>query len=81
VIVQDPDVGVIDALKRSSAIAKGHWGTLFLLGLALIGLNIVGFLLCCVGLLFTVPITAVAHAYAYRTLAGEPIAPVPAKVA
>lgn len=77
VIVQDADAGVIDALKRSSEIAKGHWGPLFLLGLAAFGINLLGLMLCLVGVLFTYPITAVAYAYAYRTLAGQPVAPIP----
>ena len=37
-------------------------------------INLVGALLCGVGLLFTYPITAVAIAYAWRTLTGGRIA-------
>ena len=39
-------------------------------------INIVGALLCGVGLLFTYGITAIAVAYAYRSLSGEPVAPI-----
>jgi uncharacterized membrane protein len=38
-------------------------------------INVVGLLLCFVGLLFTYPMTAVVFAYAYRSLSGQPIAP------
>jgi uncharacterized membrane protein len=75
-LIQDPGLGVIDAFKRSNEITRGHWGTLFVLGLAVFGVNLLGFLACCIGLLFTIPLTSVAHAYAYKTLAGQPVAPV-----
>jgi uncharacterized membrane protein len=42
--------------------------------LAIVGINIVGALLCGIGLLFTYGITAIAVAYAYRTLRGESVA-------
>jgi len=75
-IVENPTLGPTDALKRSQEITKGHLGELFVLGLALIGINIIGALLCLIGLVVTFGITAVAVAYAYRTLNGEPVAEV-----
>ena len=75
VIVDEGVNSPIDALKRSAEITQGNRGTLFLLGLALLGINIVGALLCLVGLLFTYGITAIAVAHAYRTLKGQAIAP------
>jgi hypothetical protein len=75
-IVENPTLGPTDALKRSYEMTKGRIGELFVFGLALFGINLVGALLCGIGLLFTYGITAVAVAYAYRRLNGEPIAPV-----
>lgn len=75
-IVENPTLGPTDALKRSSEITKGRLGELFVFGLALFGINLVGLILCGVGLLFTYGITAIAVAYAYRTLNGEDVAPV-----
>ena len=56
-------------------MTKGRIGELFVFGLALFGINLVGAILCGIGLLFTYGITAIAVAYAYRTLRGEPVAP------
>ena len=50
-------------------------GQLALLYLALIGINLVGALLCGIGLIFTVPVTMIATTYAYRVLAGGTISP------
>jgi uncharacterized membrane protein len=75
-IVENPSLGVGDALKRAQEMTKGRLGELFVFGLALFGINLVGALLCGVGLLFTYGITAVAVGYAYRTLSGESVAPV-----
>ena len=76
-IVENPSLGPTDALKRASELTKGRIGELFVFGLALFGINLIGALLCGIGLLFTYGITAVAVAYAYRTLNGESVAPVP----
>ena len=45
----------------------------WLLAIVLILINIVGALLCLVGLLFTYGISAIAVAYAYRSLSGQSV--------
>jgi hypothetical protein len=74
VIVDNPETGAIDAMRRSAEITKGHRWALFGLGLLLIGINFLGLLACCVGVIFTEGITAMTVAYAYKTLSGEPVA-------
>jgi hypothetical protein len=74
VIVQNPETGALDAMRRSVEITRGHRWPLFGLGLLLLGINLLGLLACCVGLLFTEGITAMAVAYAYKTLSGQPVA-------
>ena len=74
IIVENPNISPLDALKQSQEMTKGKLGELFVFGLALFGINLVGALLCGIGLLFTYGITAIAVAYAYRTLRGEPVA-------
>ena len=76
VIVERGEQSPIDALKRAATITEGHRGALFGLMLVLFLINLVGAILCGIGLLFTYPLTAIAIAYAYRTLSGEPVAPV-----
>jgi uncharacterized membrane protein len=74
VIVEDPGARATDAMRRSAEITRGHRWELFGLGLLLIGINFVGLLACCVGLIFTEGITAMTVAYAYKTLSGQPVA-------
>jgi uncharacterized membrane protein len=69
--VVDRGAGPISALQESWRITNGHKWRLFLLGLALIGINIVGTLALLVGLLVTLPVTWLAVTHAYRTLAAN----------
>jgi uncharacterized membrane protein len=76
VIVDRNEQSPTEALKKSSELVKGHFGAVIGLAIVLFLINVVGALLCGVGLLFTAGITAIAWAYAYRALSGEPVAPV-----
>jgi len=66
-------VGVGEALKRSAEITRGHRWQLIGLAIVLFLINVVGFLACGIGLLFTWGISILAWAYAYRTLSGETV--------
>jgi uncharacterized membrane protein len=70
-LVIDRAKGPIEALKESWRITQGHKWQLFLFGLALIGLNILGLLALVVGLLVSVPVTWLAVTHAYRTLQSQ----------
>ena len=74
--IVDRGDGVGESFSRSSEITKGQRGTLFVLGLAFLGINLLGLLACGVGLLVSYPVTIVAGGYAYRVLSSEPIAPI-----
>jgi uncharacterized membrane protein len=67
-LVIDRGLGPIEAMKESWRVTKGHKWQLFLLFLALIGINLLGVAALVVGLLVSVPITMLAAAHAYRTL-------------
>lgn len=69
--VIDRGAGPINALKESWRITNGNKWQLFLFGLVLIGLNLLGLLALVVGLLVTAPITWLAVTHAYRTLASQ----------
>jgi len=73
-IVQQPELGGVDSLKRSAEITKGYRWQLFGLALLLLLINLVGLLACGVGILFTYGISAIAIAYAYKTLSGQAVA-------
>jgi uncharacterized membrane protein len=66
--ILDRKLGAIDALKASSALTKGVKGDLFVFGLAVIGINILGLLCLGIGVLVTQPTTSLATGFVYRRL-------------
>lgn len=79
--VVDRNARPVEALAQSAAATKGVWGALSLFGLVIILLNILGALALGVGLLVTLPVSALATAWVYRRLTGtRPAAEAPATV-
>lgn len=74
-VVQQPDLGAFDALKRSADITRGYRWQLLGLCILLLLINIVGLLALCVGVLFTYGISAIAVAYSYKVLSGQAVSP------
>jgi uncharacterized membrane protein len=72
-----PQSDPIGAMRASYEIVSKNVGSLLLLAVLSIMLNIAGALLCGVGLLVTIPVTAIAIAYAWRVLSGGVVAPQP----
>lgn len=66
--IVDKGLGPIEALKKSSLMTEGVKWDLFLFGLLLIGINILGVLALGLGLIATIPTSMVAMAYVYRKL-------------
>jgi uncharacterized membrane protein len=62
------------ALRRSAQITRGARIRLLGLSVVLLLLNLAGFVVCVVGLVVTYAISAVALAYVYRLLSGQPVA-------
>jgi len=67
-LIIDQGMGPMDAIKKSGELTKGVKWNLLVFWLALLGIYILGFLACCVGILFAIPVIIVAVAYVYRTL-------------
>jgi uncharacterized membrane protein len=67
-LIVDKKLGPIEALKRSSAITDGAKWDLFLFGLLLFGINLIGAIPFLLGWFITIPITMVAMAFIYRKL-------------
>jgi hypothetical protein len=61
---------ITNSMRKSSAMTKGVKWKLLGFTLALIGLNILGALALVVGLLVTIPISAIAYAHVYLKLKG-----------
>jgi uncharacterized membrane protein len=74
VVAEHPDVSALTALRRSAEITKGARLRLIGLAVVLVLLNVTGALVCLVGLVVTYAITAMALAYTYRILTGQPVA-------
>lgn len=72
-LIVDKGRGPIEAIKESWRVTKGHKWELFLLVLAIIGLNILGLIALVVGLLVTIPVSMIAIVHAYRILEGREI--------
>ncbi len=69
--VIDKGLGPIEALKKSSAITKGHKWNLFVFFLMISGINLLGALCLFVGLFATIPTTIIAAAFVYRKLLSQ----------
>jgi uncharacterized membrane protein len=67
-LVIDRGMQPVASIKESWRITTGNKWRVFLLGLALTGVNIVGALALVVGLLVSVPVTLLAVVHAYRFL-------------
>jgi uncharacterized membrane protein len=64
----DRKMGAMDALKASSALTPGVKWDLFVFGLAALGINLLGALCLGIGMLVTLPTTALALGFVYRRL-------------
>lgn len=73
-VLIDEDPNGIDCLWRSKEITKGNWGSGLVLALAAVGINMLGALACCVGLIFTAPLTTLFFAVAYCQMTGRRVA-------
>lgn len=67
----DKGFGPIEALKKSSLITKGAKWDLFLFGLLLGLINILGAICFLIGLFATIPTTIIAKAFVYRKLLSQ----------
>jgi len=67
----DANMGVIDAMKASYEATKGNRGNIFVFGLVVFGISLVGMLACCVGVLVAGAVASVAMAIIYTRLSGR----------
>jgi uncharacterized membrane protein len=67
-LIMDKGLDVAASLKESARITYGHKWQLFWLAILMALVNILGFICLFVGLLVSIPVTALAFVHAYRTL-------------
>ncbi|WP_069387627.1 hypothetical protein [Cellulosimicrobium cellulans] len=70
-VTLDRDQDAITAIRSSWSLVAKRFGSVLLLLLALLGINILGAIPLGLGLFVTIPLTYVAVAFAYRRLLGE----------
>lgn len=70
-IIDHPHMGAWSIMKESARLTKGHTVELFVFGLLLLLINIVGLVLLVVGLLITIPLSKIATGYVYEQLKGK----------
>lgn len=71
----DKGAGPGDAISQSINWVKSQFAVVGVLLLVCWLLYWVGLILCCVGLLVTIPVALVAITYSYKVLDGQPVAP------
>jgi hypothetical protein len=70
-LIVDKNAGPVEALGRSRRVTSGARGWLFVFGLLLGLINVLGALVVLIGLFVTLPVTLVAMAYVYRQLLAQ----------
>lgn len=75
VAIVDRNLSPIDGIRASFDIVKANFGQVLLAALTFIALQLVGLLLCVVGLLVTIPVAYLFMVYTYRKLSGGTVAP------
>lgn len=68
-LIIDKEMGPLEAMRASAKITDGVKGNLFVLMLALVGINILGLLALVVGIVVTSAVSAIASALVYTQLA------------
>lgn len=71
-LVVDQGMGVKESMGESKRLTSGKRGKLFLIGLASLGINILGMLCLGVGVIVTAPLTVVMGGLVYQRLAEQP---------
>lgn len=73
-LIIDRDVGVLESFSLSREITTGNKLTLFVIWVLIGLLNMAGVLPCFLGLLFTIPFTALLNLIVYLAMTGQPTA-------
>jgi len=67
-LIVDQEMSPMEAIRASGEMTRGYKMDLFVMGLAMGGIMIIGFLACCVGALATTPIVNLMWTDCYRRL-------------
>lgn len=73
-LIVDRNVGVMESLRLSREITRGNKATMFLIGLAMLGLAILALIPCGLGFFVLMPYSMVLYSLMYLSMAGQPTA-------
>jgi uncharacterized membrane protein len=73
-VIVDRNTGIVESFEKSRGLTGGNLLAIFILGLAAMGINMLGQMACYVGMIFSVPLTALIFAVAYCRMSGQTIA-------
>jgi hypothetical protein len=73
-LILNRDVGALESLRLSWLLTRGHTRLIVLLALVALAVNVAGLVLLGVGLVLTVPFTALLWVIAYQALITAPVA-------
>lgn len=73
-VIVDRNVGVMESFKRSVELTSGNYGACFIIALATLGINLLGLLAICFGLIFSIPLTVLMFTVAYCLMSGQHVA-------
>lgn len=71
-LIIDKTMDFWPAMKASWEMVHRHWWQVFGLTIVIGLINVAGLFACCIGVLFTVPMTTATMMYAYEIIFGEP---------
>lgn len=74
-LIVDKEMGPVDALKESFKMTKGNCWNLFLFGLLMFCVGLLGVLALLVGLVVAIPVIWIAYVFVYRYLEEKQLAP------
>lgn len=70
-VIIDRNVGVFESYRLAHEATSGNYMSVFVLGLAAVGISLAGLLACGVGLIFAAPLTSLLFAVAYCGMTGQ----------
>jgi hypothetical protein len=71
----DKGTSPTESIKLSFDLVRKNVAVMLLLALMSIGVILLGFIVCCVGIVVAAPVVYVSHAYAYKRTTGQPVSP------
>jgi hypothetical protein len=72
-LVIDQPLGIFESLRVAKTISYGNRLSLFALSILFMLLAMAGYIACCIGILFTVPMVCMGAVVAYLQMTGQPI--------